>query len=329
MKRVIIDTDPGIDDAAAILLALASPELEVVAVTTVYGNASVETCTANARRVLSAAGRSDIPVFMGAGKPLMRPANEGWASHIHGGDGLGGIALRDDSEPVEPAAALATDPATGEPDNHKHAALAIVDALMSAPGEVTILALGRMTNVALALCLEPRLAGAAQEIVVMGGAVTVPGNVSGVATANLHEDPEAAAIVYCSGTSIAQVGLDVCNCVTVSPAQLEAIAGAGSPATRLLSEATGHLREAYIRTGRILPSQGVRYNDMPAVGYAVNPELFTVRPARVAIETHSELTRGQTVADWNAAEPNTRICLEVDSAALTAKFTQRLCAGLR
>ncbi len=308
MKRIIIDCDPGIDDTAAILLALASPELEVVALTTTYGNASVKTCTANALRVLSAAGRSDIPVFMGAGKPLLRPASEGWASHIHGGDGLGGVASVG-------ADALATD---------KHAALAIAEAVMADPGELTILALGRMTNVALALSLEPGIADAVREIVVMGGAVTVPGNVSGVATANLHEDPEAASIVYRSGAPIVQVGLDVCNRVTVSPAQLAAIAEAGSPATQLLSEATGYLREAYIRTGRIGPDEGVRYNDMPAVGYAVNPGLFTARPAFVEIETHSELTKGQTVADWNAAEPNARICLEVDSAALTALFTERL-----
>ena len=314
MKRVIIDADPGIDDTAAILLALASPELEVVAVTTIFGNASVEDCTANAHRVLEAAGRSDIPVHMGAGKPLLRPANEGWASHIHGGDGLGGVADSASSR----GASGATD---------KHAALAIAEAVMATPGELTILALGRMTNVALALSLEPRLAEAVREIVVMGGAVTVPGNVSGVATANLHEDPEAASIVYRSGASIAQVGLDVCNRVTVSPEQLEAIAGAGSPATRLLSEATGYLREAYIRTGRIGPDDGVRYNDMPAVGYAIDSGLFTARPAFVEIETHSELTKGQTVADWNAAEPNAQICLEVDADALTALFTDRLCRG--
>ena len=325
MKRVIIDADPGIDDTAAILLALASPELEVVAVTTVYGNASVETCTANTHRVLAAAGRGDIPVFMGAGKPLLRPANEGWASHIHGGDGLGGVAgpqgvdsrFRGNDEGCGNDGAAAG----------KHAALAIAEAVMAAPGEVTILALGRMTNVALALSLEPRMAGAVQEIVVMGGAVTVPGNVSGVATANLHEDPESAAIVYRSGAPIAQVGLDVCNRVTVSPAQLEAIAKAGSPATRLLSEATVHLREAYIRTGRIGADEGVRYNDMPAVGYAIDPGMFTIRPAHVEIETHSELTRGQTVADWNAAEPNARICLEVDADSLTGMFTERLCRG--
>ena len=319
MKRVIIDTDPGIDDAAAILMALASPELEVVALTTIFGNSSVEVCTANARRVLAAAGRSDIPVYMGAGKPLLRPANEGWASHIHGGDGLGGVARTPDRHSRESGNPAASD---------KHAALAIIEAVMAAPGEITVLALGRMTNLALATSLEPGLASAVREVVVMGGAVTVPGNVSGVATANLHEDPEAASIVYRSGAPIVQVGLDVCNRVTVSPAQLEAIAEAGSPGTRLLSEATGHLREAYIRTGRIGPDDGVRYNDMPAIGYAVDPSLFTARPAYVEIETHSELTKGQTVADWNATEPNARICLDVDADALTALFTERLRRGL-
>ena len=316
MKRVIIDADPGIDDTAAILLALASPELEVLAVTTIYGNSSVEACTANAFNVLAAAGRTDIPVFKGAGKPLLRPANEGWASHIHGNDGLGGVS------PVG---------ASGQVDTRtssEHAAVAIVETVMAAPGDVTVLALGRMTNVALALSLEPRMAEEVQEIVVMGGAVTVPGNVSGVATANLHEDPESASVVYRSGAPIVQVGLDVCNRVTVTPSQLEAISNAGSPSTRLLSDATAYLREAYIRTGRVGPDEGIRYNDMPAVGYAIDPGLFTTRPAYVEIETHSELTKGQTVADWNAAEPNARICLEVDSTSLTAMFTERLCRAL-
>ena len=317
MKRVIIDTDPGIDDAAAILMALASPELDVVALTTIFGNSSVEACTANARRILAAAGRRDIPVYMGAAKPLLRPATAGWASHIHGGDGLGGIAEDGESTDTPPATA----------GDGKHAALAIVEAVMAAPGEVTVLALGRMTNVALALSLEPRVAESVREVVVMGGAVTVPGNVSRVATANIHEDPEAAAILYRSGAPIVQVGLDVCNRVTVSPAQLETIAGLESPGAKLLSEVTGPLREAYIRTGRIGPEEGVRYNDMPAAGYAIDPGLFTTRPAHVEIETHSDLTRGQTVADWNAEEPNALICLEVDAEALTALFVERLSRG--
>ena len=312
MKPVIIDTDPGIDDLAALLLALASPELDVVALTTIYGNASVDSCTANALHLLDLAGWDDIAVYKGAGKPLLRPPSEGWASHIHGSDGIGGLTgIRDIRGTTARLAG-------------QHAALAIVDTVMAKPGQVSILALGRMTNVALALALEPDMAGVVKEVVVMGGAVTVPGNVSQVATANLYEDPEAAAILYDSGAPIVQVGLDVCNRVTVSPAQLEAISEADSPATRLLCEATAYLREAYIRSGRIGPEEGVRYNDMPAVGYAVNPGLFTTRPAQVSIETHSELTRGQTVADWAAKEPNTRICLEVDSAGLTDLFTERL-----
>lgn len=323
MRRVIIDADPGIDDMAAILLALGSPELEVAAVTAVYGNASAETCAANARRILAAAGRGDVPVFAGAGKPLLRAANTGWAAHIHGADGLGGAAGGGGSPDSATAGADAMPGDVGG----RHAAVAMVNMVMGAPGELAILALGRMTNVALALSLEPRLAGAAREIVVMGGAVTVPGNVSGGATANLYEDPEAAAIVYRSGAAIVQVGLDVCNRVTVSLAQLEAIAGAGSAAARMLSEATGYLRDAYVRAGRIGAGDGVRYNDLPAVGYAVNPGLFEARAARVEIETHSELTRGQTVADWDAAEPNAKVCLEVDSAALTDMFTRRVCRG--
>lgn len=312
MKPVIIDTDPGIDDIAALLLALGSPELEVIALTTIYGNSSVDTCTANALRLLNTVGKTDIPLYRGAVKPLLRPANVGWASHIHGADGLGGVTG------VEEGYKAAA------PTSGKHAALAMVEMVMDRPGEVAILALGRMTNLALALTLEPEVASSVREIVVMGGAVTVPGNVSQVATANLHEDPEAASILYQSGAPIVQVGLDVCNQVTVSPAQLEAIGRSANPGAQLLTGATAYLRDAYIRSGRIGPNEGIRYNDMPAVGFAAKPEMFTLRTGRVEIEARSELTRGQTVVDWQAAESNARICMAVDSQALTGLFTERV-----
>ena len=196
MKRVIIDTDPGIDDAAAILLALASPELSVEAITTIYGNGPVEICTPNALRILYAAGRLDIPVYRGASKPLLRAPNEGWASLVHGNDALGNTNL-----PMPPDCE--------ERLGSRHATIEIINRVMASPGEITILALGRLTNLALALSLEPRLALDVAEVVLMGGALRVPGNVSPVASANLYEDPEAASLLYSSGARLVQVGLDV------------------------------------------------------------------------------------------------------------------------
>lgn len=314
MKRVIIDTDPGIDDAAAILLALASPELSVEAITTIYGNGPVEVCTANVFRILYAAGRMDIPVYCGSGKPLLRECNDGWASHVHGKDALGNTDF-----PLPPA----------HPNwaSRRHAVLEIIDRVMAAPGEITILALGRMTNLALALSIEPHLAGAVAEIILMGGAVQVPGNVSLAASANLYEDPEAASILYCSGAPLVQVGLDVCDAVTVTEHQFQQICQANSTTCRLLAAATPCLQAYYQGRGRLSQAGGVRYNDVPAVAFAIDPGLFRWRHLYVAIETQSQLTRGQTVADLRdltGRPPNAKVCLEVDSTRLTARFTERI-----
>jgi inosine-uridine nucleoside N-ribohydrolase len=198
---------------------------------------------------------------------------------------------------------------------------------MAAPGEVTLLALGRLTNVALAFALEPRLAGALAEVVVMGGAIAVPGNVSPVASANLYEDPEAAALVYASGAPLAQVGLDVCNRVTISQAQLDRIYRAGTAAAGLLRAATPCLQASYQRRRLLAQGDGARYNDLPAVAYAVDPSLFQVEELYVAIETRSELCRGQTVADRRGVTgqpPNARVCLGVDAPRLTELFTERV-----
>ena len=314
MKRVIIDTDPGIDDAAAILLALASPELSVEAFTTVYGNGSVEASTDNMLRILNAAGRLDIPVYKGAAKPLLRPPNEDFAAQVHGGDALGntGFPLPDPKE---------------SPLRKGLAALEIVERVMASPGEITVVALGRLTNLSLALSLEPRLAQSIAEIIVMGGAVTVPGNVSPVASANMYEDPEAAAIVYSSGAQLVQVGLDVCNLVAINQAQLEVIAQAGKPTTRLLCEATHFLRSYYLVQRLINETDGVRYNDVPAVAYAIDPSLFGASDLYVEIECQGHMTRGQTVAHRHGAAshpPNAKVCLEVDSERVAAMFTDRV-----
>ena len=314
MKRVIIDADPGIDDLAAISLALASPELSVEAITTIYGNGPVEACTANVFRILEAAGRLDIPVYRGAGKPLLREPNPGFASQVHGGDALGDIT----------SAALDWEERLAGP---QPAAVEIMQRIRAAPGEITVLALGRMTNVALALGLEPKLSGAVKEVVVMGGAVFVPGNVSPVATANLYEDPEAAAILYASGAPLTQVGLDVCDRVEFSGEQLARLTKAENPLTRMLMGATPFLQSYYRGRGLLARDDGVRYNDVPAVAYAIDPSLFTTQTFYVAVETKSEITRGQTVTDVRGSSgraANVRVCLDVDAARLTEMFVDRL-----
>ena len=295
-------------------MALASPELSVDAFTTVYGNGPGEQCTSNVLRILLAAGRLDIPVFKGAGKPLFRPPNERWASHIHGDDALGNIGLPLPDELPESLAG-------------HHAAVEMVNRVMASPGEITILALGRLTNVALALSLEPRLVQSVAEIIVMGGAVSVPGNVSPVASANLYEDPEAAAIVYASGAPLVQVGLDVCDQVTISQAQLDRIYDAGTPVTGLLSSATPGLQSSYIDRGLLGKGDGVRYNDLPAVAFAIDASLFGFYKYYVEIETQSPVTRGQTVAHRNAPggpSPNATVCLEIDAPRLAELFTKRM-----
>ena len=313
-KRVIIDTDPGVDDCAAILLALASPELQVDALTISYGNGSMPRCADNARRILAAAGRSDIPIYPGAEGPLIRPPTAGWASHIHGGDALGEVT--DNSSPP-----------TVDDSPTRRAAAQIAARALDAPGEITVLALGRMTNVALALRLAPDIADALESVVVMGGAARVPGNVSPVATANLHEDPEAAAILYDSSVPIIQVGLDVCDQCGFSDEQFERLSASSAPAVQLLVSASAYTQAAYRRLGRLAHGEAVRYNDVPAVAAAIDPTLMTMRRLPVAVDTGSDLTRGQTVVDWyglTGREANADVCLEVDAEHLTEMVVQRL-----
>ncbi|ASN06325.1 nucleoside hydrolase [Virgibacillus necropolis] len=313
VERVIIDTDPGTDDLAAIYLALASPEIRIEALTTVFGNIEVETSTYNALSLLEVAERTDIPVYRGAGKPLVRQPN--FAKHIHGDNGLGGI------ERPKPTVS----------ESKENAALEILRRCNEAPNEITIIALGPVTNVALALSIDPGLAQKVKRIIVMGGAVRVSGNVTPVASANIANDPEAARVVYESGAPIVQVGLDVCSKVKISNENLDRIKASSTRPGDFLLGATEFRRKAYITSLQVEEAEsGIFYNDVPAVAYALWPELFEVQPAFVSIETSGLLTSGQTVTEftgqWGNPDPNTSILMGVDGERVANRFADRISA---
>ena len=257
MKRVIIDTDPGIDDTAALLFAFGSPALEIEALTTIFGNVSLEQCTRNALTILQVAGRPDIPVYQGVSRSFGL-GDPPYAPHIHGSDGLGDTNL-----PI--------------PDilmQERNAVIEIVDRVLASPDEITFIALGRLTNLALAINIAPQIAESLKEVVVMGGAVSVPGNATPVATANIWGDPQAADVVYRSGARIAQVGLDVCREVEFSPEQLQRVWQTDTPATQLLNKAVSFIQAAYNSRGRLRNPDGAQFNDVPAMAYAIDPTLF-------------------------------------------------------
>ncbi len=313
MKRVIIDTDPGIDDTAALLFAFGSPELEIEALTTIFGNVSLEQCTRNALTILEAASRTEIPVYQGVSRSFGL-GDPPYAPYIHGSDGLGDTNL----------------PMPETRPQARNAVFEIIERVLASPGDITFVALGRLTNLALAMNVAPQVAESLKEVVVMGGAVTVPGNVTPVATANLWGDPQAADVVYRSGARIVQVGLDVCREVEFSPEQLRQVWQADTSATRLLQKAVSFIQAAYNSRGRLRNPDGAQFNDVPAMAYAIDPTLFRMRDAFVRVEHRSELTAGQTVADLEGATgspPNASVALGVDADRLTGLWVERLSGG--
>ena len=308
VKRVIIDADPGIDDTAAILMALASDKLQVEAFTTVFGNASVEQCTVNTLRILEAAGRADIPVYQGVGRTLTYH-EPFYSPHIHGDDGIGNIDWPMPTTKIQ----------------ERHAVPELIDRVLASPGEITILAIGRQTNVALAASIEPRFAESAAEIVVMGGSIHEPGNISALATANIGGDPEAADAVYRSGGRVTQVGLDVVNSTEISVARQQRVWDAGTPATRMLREATKFISDAYQKDNRLAEVGGVIYSDLSPMAYAIAPEHFELQEMYVRVESSGEFSRGFTVADLrknSTAEPNVSVAMEVDADAVTELWAE-------
>ncbi len=308
--KMLFDTDPGVDDAMALLLALASPEIELVGVTTVFGNHGTEQTTRNAVRVLEAAGRTEVPVVAGAAVPLVRP-KRGHVSFIHGADGLGGDRPdHDDRRGLDwPGAAPGF----------------IVDMARLHPGELTLVAVGPLTNLALAVQLEPRLPSLVKQVVVMGGAVDVAGNASPVAEANIISDPEGAKRALGAGWPLVMAGLDVTLKTQMSAAYLRDMAATGTPAAAFIDRIVPVYFNFYTE---MVGLPGLPTHDPSAIAYVLDPSLFQVERVRLHVETEGRCA-GQTVADrrrrnpW-ADLPEVDVCVGVDSEPLLRLFRERI-----
>jgi uridine nucleosidase len=317
---ILLDTDPGIDDAMALLLALTSPELELLAVTTVFGNAAVEQTTQNALRILEVGGCTDIPVAMGAGRPLVR-ALEASDPSIHGSDGLGG-------------AFLGAPPPVGWPIETPAPRL-IAETVMERPGEITLVAIGPLTNLALAARLEPKIVRAVKQVIIMGGAAFRMGNASPVAESNIHDDPEAAAIVFSAGWPLVMVGLDVTLRVLMREDYLAELAAGGTPQADFIAKLLPVYQRFYRRRFEVdhdvwpYREEGLPTHDPSAIAYAIDPTLFRTRRLPVWVETDGRCA-GQTIPDphrfWGDG-PEVEVCQEVDAPHLLALFKERLAPG--
>jgi purine nucleosidase len=288
--KIILDCDPGIDDALAIAFAHGHPGLELLGITTVAGNVGLAKTTANALAVCEFIGAAGTPVSAGCEGPLLRRALD--ARDVHGDSGLGGAVLP----------APAAGPAAG------HAIDYIIDTVRAAPGEITLVATGPLTNIALAVRREPRLAGWVRDFVIMGGSAG-RGNVTPAAEYNVWADPEAAAVVFGAGWTVIMLGLDVTLRTGASPAVLQRMRELGPLGTELLLPAL----EQYLSVGE---SPGPPVHDVCAVAWVAQPELFGLVPARVQVETTGQLTSGMTVTDFEvvAGDGNARVAMQIDVA---------------
>ena len=299
---VVLDCDPGHDDAIALLLALASPELELLGVTTTYGNQTLEKTTANALRVLELVGRSDVPVAAGADRPLERELVV--AAHVHGESGLDGPALPE---------------ATGAPTSDDAVAF-IAEQLEAASAPVTIVATGPLTNVAGYLASHG--SSGIDRIVLMGGAIA-EGNYTPAAEFNIWCDPEAAAAVFASGLEVTMLGLDVTHQALLRPdveERLRAVGRIGSFVADLNVFLTRYHRETY-------GWDGAPIHDAVAVAHAIRPELVQTRLRNVQVELESELCRGRTVVDlWRRTddEPNAHVGVGIDAEGFFELLVERI-----
>ncbi len=306
MTEIILDCDPGHDDAITLLLALASPELQLLGVTTVSGNQTLEKTTANAIRVVDHVGRDEIPVAAGAPRPLVRERYA--AADVHGETGLDGPELAPPSRPPEPA----------------HAIDWIAMALMANPRPVTLVATGPLTNIALFLARYPELQTKLERIVLMGGAIA-EGNVTPAAEFNIWADPEAAHRVFTSGIELTMVGLDVTHQALLRPAHVERLAGAGN-AGKLVADLFGFYVQFHRRQ---YGWDGAPVHDAVAMAHIIDGTLLDTQHCGVTVDTGPELSRGRTYVDlWGRAawKPNCHVAVSIDSERFLELLVERISA---
>jgi purine nucleosidase len=306
-RKIIIDTDPGQDDAVAILLALASPELEVLGITAVAGNVPLRLTQLNARKVCELAGRPETRVFAGASRPMVRDLVT--AEEVHGKTGLDGPDL----------------PAPTMKLQETHAVDFIVETLMAEePGSVTLCPLGPLTNIALALNREPRIASRIAQIVLMGGGYFEQGNVTPSAEFNIYVDPHAADVVLRSGVPIVMMPLDVTHKALTTAKRVKAIRDLGTS----VGIAVAEMLEFFERFDENkYGTDGGPLHDPCVIAYLLKPELFSGRECNVAVETASELTMGTTVVDWwhvTKRPKNALVMRDIDAGGFFALLTERL-----
>ncbi|OUD10724.1 nucleoside hydrolase [Marivivens niveibacter] len=307
-RKIIIDTDPGQDDAVAILLALASPdEIDLLGITAVAGNVPLPLTQKNARIICELAGRTDVKVFAGCEAPLSRPLVT--AEHVHGKTGLDGPQLPDPTMPLQ----------------EQHAVDFIIDTLRNEPaGTVTICPIGPLTNVATAMQKAPDIVNRIQEIVLMGGAYFEVGNITPAAEFNIYVDPEAADFVFKSGVPITVMPLDVTHKALTTKSRMQPFADMGNLIGKMIIEWTDFFerfdKEKY-------GSDGAPLHDPCTIAYLIQPDLFKGRHINVEIETKSDLTLGMTVSDWwrvTDRAPNAMFMGDVDADAFFAMMAERI-----
>lgn len=306
-RKIIIDTDPGQDDAIAILLAFASPEIDVLGLTAVAGNVPLALTQKNARIICELAGRGDVPVYAGCDRPLVRKLVT--AEHVHGKTGLDGPAMPD---PVMPLA-------------EGHGVDFIIETLRrEAAHTVTLCPLGPLTNIAEAFRRAPDVAARVQQIVLMGGAYFEVGNITPAAEFNIYVDPEAADIVFRSGVPIVVMPLDVTHKVLTTRARVEAFRALGTEVGRVCAEWSDFFERFDMEK---YGSEGAPLHDPTVIAYLLAPGLFRGRHINVEIEVQSDLTRGMTVADWwgvTDRPANALFIGDVDAEGFFALLTERL-----